>query len=193
DPPPGGETPAAATLTCGTVTDPEGDPVTYGFRVYDDPELTSVVFATQGVASVGAQAQAEVPGLTPGQTYWWRAFAADTLEWGLMSDARDFTVSTSTGVDVAILGLDLRQLDRTGGENARLSLNLPHAGDLTVTVYNARGQAVRTLASGEHAAGGHVLTWDGRDNDGRGAASGVYFVRARAGGETAVSRVLMVR
>jgi hypothetical protein len=38
-----------------------------------------------------------------------------------------------------------------------------------------------------------LLTWDGRDNGGRTAPSGVYFVRARAGGEARVGRVVMVR
>jgi len=192
DPLPGGETLATVTLTCGTVTDPEGDDVTYGFRVYDGPELTGVVFAAQDVAAVGAQAQVEVPGLTPGETYWWRAFAADEVEWGLMSEAQDFVVSTSTGVDVVIPGLGLRRLGDTGG-HARLALDLPRAGNLDVTVYNARGQAVRTLAQGNRAAGSHVLHWDGRDASGRAAASGVYLVRARDGRESAVVRVLMVR
>ena len=193
DPLSGGETSTTATLTCGTVTDPEADPVTYGFRVYDDAELTSVIFATQDVVAGGGEAQAEVTGLIDGETYWWRAFAADSIEWGLMSDAQDFVVNDATAVDGAILGFDLRQLDRTGGENVRLSLNLPQAGDLTVKVYNARGQVMRTLASGDRAAGAHVLTWDGRDAFGRSAASGVYFVRAHAGDESAVSRVLIVR
>jgi len=193
DPAPGAETPTTATLSCGTVTDPEGDTVTYGFRVYDDAALTSVVFATDGIAAVDDQAQVDVAGLTDGATYWWRAFGADETEWGLMGEARAFTVNAATAVDGVILGFDLRQLDRTGGESVRLSLNLPRAGDLAVTVYNARGQAVRTLASGERSAGAHVLTWDGRDAAGRAAASGVYFVKARSGAETAVSRVLMVR
>jgi len=180
-------------LTCGTVTDPEGDPVTYGFRVYDSSTLTTVVFATQDVAAVGAQAQAAPTGLTVGETYWWRTFAADTEAWGLMGDMRSFTVTEVTGVNDLALGLDLRRLDGTGGQTVSLSLNLPQSGDLTVTVYNTRGQAVRTLVSGERTAGSHVLSWDGRDATGRGVASGVYLVRARAGEQTAVSRVLMVR
>ncbi len=193
DPAPGGETLTTVALTCGTVTDPEGDPVTYGFRVYDDAALTSVVFATEGVTAAGGEAEAEITGLADGQTYWWRAFAADTVEWGLMSDAQDFVVNASTDVDGVILGFDLRQIARSGGENVRLALDLPRAGDLTVTVFNARGQAVRTLASGSRAAGSHLLTWDGRDASGRHAASGVYFVKAKAGNESAVARVLMVR
>ena len=180
-------------LICGTVTDPESDPVTYGFRVYDSPALTAVVFATQDVAAIGAQAQATPTGLTVGETYWWRAFAADTEAWGLMGDMHSFTVTEITGVNDLALGLDLRRLDGTGSRTVNLALNLPHSGDLTVTVYNTRGQAVRTLVSGERTAGNHVLSWDGRDTTGRGVASGVYLVRASAGEQTAVSRVLMVR
>ncbi len=180
-------------LTCGTVTDPEGDPVTYGFRIYDSPDLTTVVFAVEDVAAIGAQAQVFPTGLTVAETYWWRAFAADTEAWGLLGDVRSFIVDDLTDVYDLALGLDLRRLDGTGGQNVRLSLNLPRSSDLSVTVFNARGQAVRTLLDGERAAGAHVLSWDGRDKTGRGVASGVYFVRARAGDLSTVSRILMVR
>jgi len=180
-----------ANLTCGTVTDPEGDPVTYGFRVYDSADMTNVVFAADGVASIGAQAQAEVTTLTPGATYWWRAFAADTQEWGLMGDVRSFTVDTSSGVGLDLGRLTLRSIAGNAGSN--LQLELPRDGDIVVEVFNARGQVVRTLAAGHHDSGLHRLTWDGRDTQGRHSASGVYFVRVRAGQDIVTARVTMIR
>jgi carboxypeptidase T len=191
DPLDGGLFGSPFNLTCGTVTDPEGDPVTYGFRVYDNVDMTNVVFASSGVASIGAQAQDEVASLTPGQTYWWRAFAADTEEWGLMGDVRSFTVDTTSGVGIDLGRLTLRSINNTNGST--LQLDLPRSGDVTVEIFNARGQVVRALASGHHDSGEHRLTWDGRDSDGRHSASGVYFVRARAGSDIVTARVLMVR
>ncbi len=38
---------------------------------------------------------------------------------------------------------------------------------------------VRTLADRRFEAGTHRLVWDGRDDDGRVRATGVYFVRVR--------------
>jgi carboxypeptidase T len=191
DPLDGGLFGSPFNLTCGTVIDPEGDPVTYGFRVYDNVEMTNVVFASSGVASVGAQAQDEVASLNPGQTYWWRAFAADTEEWGLMGDVRSFTVDTTSGVGIDLGRLTLRSISNTNGST--LQLDLPRSGDVTVEIFNARGQVVRTLASGHHDSGLHRLSWDGRDVQGRNSASGVYFVRAQAGQDIVTTRVTMVR
>jgi hypothetical protein len=39
---------------------------------------------------------------------------------------------------------------------------------------------VATLYSGHHAPGAHSVAWDGRDDSGRGVASGIYFVRLEA-------------
>jgi hypothetical protein len=42
-------------------------------------------------------------------------------------------------------------------------------------------------------AGFHALRWDGSDASGRLARSGVYFIRAEHGGETANLRFALVR
>jgi dipeptidyl aminopeptidase/acylaminoacyl peptidase len=55
--------------------------------------------------------------------------------------------------------------------------SLPRAGQARLVVYNLLGQQVSVLAAGLQAAGEHVLRWDGRDVQGRPAASGVYLYR----------------
>jgi hypothetical protein len=50
-------------------------------------------------------------------------------------------------------------------------------GAATLRIFDARGRAVRTLFSGVADAGTTVLTWNGRDDDGRVVSSGVYFYR----------------
>lgn len=63
-----------------------------------------------------------------------------------------------------------------------------------VSVHDARGRLVRSLARGrELAAGAHVLGWDGRTDAGRAAASGAYFLRVSGGSETVTERVTLVR
>jgi hypothetical protein len=53
---------------------------------------------------------------------------------------------------------------------------------------------VRTLANaGAFAPGEHALVWDHRDDAGAPLPAGVYFVRVRAGAESAVRRVVMLR
>ena len=77
---------------------------------------------------------------------------------------------------------------------------LPEHAHVQLVVYNALGQPVRTLVNASRAAGWHAVTWDGIDDAGRAAASGVYIARlvvvdiADANHrEIRVMRMLMVR
>ena len=182
----------AVVLTVGNVTDPEGDPVTYGFRVYADALMTQLV---AGVDNVPAGDAEETSWTAPGlglATYYWRAYAADSTEWGAMGETRAFTVGTTTPVDAVLIGPRLLVLGQGSG-SAELQLSLPYAADVSVKIYNARGHLVRDLYRGHVDGGSSLMVWDGRDGDGRQTASGVYFVRAVAGVDVLNGRVVMVR
>jgi hypothetical protein len=60
----------------------------------------------------------------------------------------------------------------------RYDIGAPSAA--TLRVFNVLGQRVRTLASGSHAAGSYQIVWDGRNDDGKSLASGIYFVLLEA-------------
>lgn len=64
-----------------------------------------------------------------------------------------------------------------------------------LVVYDVLGRRVRTLYSGELLTAGHYRTaWNGRDDEGRPAASGVYLYQLTAGKDfTAVGRMALVR
>ncbi len=52
--------------------------------------------------------------------------------------------------------------------------------DVTLEVYNIMGQRVTTLVSEKQEAGPHSVRWSGRLENGRAAASGIYFFKLRA-------------
>jgi endonuclease/exonuclease/phosphatase family metal-dependent hydrolase len=62
-----------------------------------------------------------------------------------------------------------------------------------LVLHDAAGREVATLASGPFGAGTFERSWDGRDEAGREAASGVYFARLRAGDRTEVRKIILVR
>ena len=72
----------------------------------------------------------------------------------------------------------------------RLELDLPAAGPLVVEVIDLAGRRVSTLHRGTAAAGRVRVAWDGRDGALRRVRSGLYYVRARANGATAVTRIV---
>lgn len=59
--------------------------------------------------------------------------------------------------------------------------DLPKEAPVTMEVYNVLGVRVRTLLTGETiSAGRHTMMWDGRDDNGNAAPSGVYLYRISA-------------
>ena len=56
-----------------------------------------------------------------------------------------------------------------------------------------QGRLVRSLLNEVRSAGANQVNWDGRDQAGRGAASGTYFARLESGGRTSVKAMVLVR
>jgi serine protease AprX len=68
------------------------------------------------------------------------------------------------------------------------------ARSVRVRAHDAAGRAVRTLWSGTVASGSSSeVTWNGRDDDGRSLAPGVYWVAVAGDGDLASARVVLLR
>lgn len=71
---------------------------------------------------------------------------------------------------------------------------LRNHGVAAATVLDTGGRRVRQLMRPEaQDAGAHVLTWDGKDDDGRQARPGIYFARVTAGDSRLTERFAMIR
>jgi flagellar hook assembly protein FlgD len=62
-----------------------------------------------------------------------------------------------------------------------------------MTVYDVAGRRVRALLDKVHDGGSYNVSWDGRDDSGRRAASGVYFCRMDTGLYSATRRLVLLR
>ena len=58
-----------------------------------------------------------------------------------------------------------------------INFSLVTAGKASVRIYDTQGRLVRTLVDEHFPAGNHSRTWQGRDDQGRAVASGVYLAR----------------
>jgi hypothetical protein len=70
---------------------------------------------------------------------------------------------------------------------------LPASSEVVLSIYNARGQLVRTLVDGVKDGGYHEIFWDGMCEDGRAAASGVYLYCIRAEGIHDTRRLVLLK
>jgi glucose/arabinose dehydrogenase len=102
----------------------------------------------------------------------------------------------TTGVDTQKTGLALAspRPSPARGE-ATIAWTLPLPARVAVTLHDANGRTVRRLlpAGTLQPAGSATAHWDGRDDAGRTAPAGVYFVRLRAGLEERSTRLVLLR
>jgi len=61
-----------------------------------------------------------------------------------------------------------------------IRFDVPNSSQVTLKIYNLRGQEIRTLVDESKPAGQHAIQWDGKDNRGLDVASGVYILHMAA-------------
>jgi hypothetical protein len=74
-----------------------------------------------------------------------------------------------------------------------LTFTMPADAQVRVTIYDVSGRIVRRLVRRPLGAGSYTVSWDGRDDAGARAASGVYFARVAAGAWGTTRKMLLVR
>ncbi|MBC8229588.1 VWA domain-containing protein [bacterium] len=75
---------------------------------------------------------------------------------------------------------------------------LAQNAEVTISIYNTKGQLIRTLNLGVKPAGMYVTqdkaaSWDGMDKNGEGVASGLYFYTLKAGSFKATRKMLVMK
>jgi hypothetical protein len=110
-----------------------------------------------------------------------------TAEMNLFTDVS--AAGEIPSVAVALLGAVPNPFNPT----TVIAFTLPSREPTVLGIYDVRGYLVRTLVETVLPAGRHEVVWDGKDTVGRAAASGTYFARLRAAGQTEVTAVTLVR
>ncbi len=178
--------PTAPTLIVTNSVDPEGDPLTYGFRVYSDALLTTEVAAATGVAEgAGTTGWSVAPPLASG-TYWWRAYAADSELQGVYMPAASFTVGSTVDAPLVASASPIALAaprPNPSLDGADIAFTLPDRNRVRLDVFDVNGRHVRKLFEGVAEAGPNVRRWDGLDGGGRRVSGGVYFVQMQVAGQ----------
>lgn len=102
----------------------------------------------------------------------------------------------SNALGVAPQGMFLDVVPNPWVTGSRLRFVVPGStgsAEVDLMVHDAGGRLTRSLIEGPLDVGDQWVLWDGTDRLGRLVPTGVYFCRLRAGGQTAVRPLLVVR
>ncbi len=169
---------------------------TLGSGVYVDDVWPVPQFANRRVVSdYITDTVYEVSVSEPGQ-YWYRVRGYNVAwGWGDKGPLEDIFV-TGLGVaskpsagfqtTIGILG------SNPAGASVNIRLTLGTPGLVQLRIFDATGRMVKSLVDGNMASGEYHLRWDGRDENGRRVAAGVYFCRLIADRSSTI-RVMLAR
>ncbi|MGO9481260.1 MAG: FlgD immunoglobulin-like domain containing protein [Candidatus Kryptoniota bacterium] len=113
-------------------------------------------------------------------------------------DVRTVAFSTETSVSDGISETGLEAAyPNPSNPSTTIRYSLRENAQVTLIIYDILGRQVRTLVNGELGSGQHSTVWNGMDDHGTTAASGVYFVRftarSRDGIKQFSSKILMLK
>lgn len=182
-PAPGDSVTAPPTLIVTNATDPDGDSLTYGFRVFADSLLTDLVTGVDGIPedSITTGWTVHQP-LEAGKRYYWKAFAEDTLQRGLYSGLGWFVVK-EVGIDEEIVVFPDISIIGQNPQRGSIVMRyiIPHPMELKI--YDISGRlhhSVKHTSPGEY-----TLRWEG--------PGGIYFSVLTGGGFREMRKFILLK
>jgi len=120
----------------------------------------------------------------------WHFFKKNTRRTGNAADA-------STSADPGVVPDMITQLNSNYpnpfNPTTTISFNLAKDTDVTLQVYNIKGQLVNTLINETYTAGEHSVVWNGKDKRGSTVSSGVYLYKLKTTDHTDVKRMMLIK
>ncbi len=161
-------------------------------EIFSDPEDEGKVYeGTTSSDSTGAFTFTKAEGLTrPNVT----ATATDAA-----GNTSEFSSAVATGVEVVSRHpIPARYALSQNYPNpfnpvTIIQYQIPRTCRVTLKIYNALGQVVRTLVGESKEPGYYNVIWDGKDSLGKEVASGVYFYRFKTNDFVAIRKFLLMR
>ena len=206
--------PAPSSLAAATMAGPvnkltwkDNSVYELGFKIQRSPTST---FATVDSFAVSQNVTAflDSTGLGKGIKYYYRVRSfngAGSSAWtsSVSVTASTATASASVAADVpaapAAVDAELTVV-RLGNaapnpfaQRSTITFELPTPAVVDLGVFDLSGRRIANLASGLWAAGRHQAQWDGRDQNGRSQASGVFFVRLATGRHVETHKLILAR
>jgi len=77
--------------------------------------------------------------------------------------------------------------------NTIIKYDLQNDAEVVLKIYDILGREVKTLVNGDQTSGSKSVVWDGKDNNGRGVSSGVYFYRIQADNTADCKRLVLLK
>ncbi len=159
------------------------------FRVYSSTnesftENVHVIYETQGSSYVGV-----------GSTQLFYRLSAVDIN-GNESEGSEILFWVPTSVDSQLKPSKMslvKNVPNPFNPFTTISYGIPVDSNVSLVIYDVRGQVIQTLQSGPQAAGWYDVVWNGETADGETISTGIYFARLVGGEYSPVIKMIYLK
>ncbi|MBL7148510.1 MAG: chitobiase/beta-hexosaminidase C-terminal domain-containing protein [Candidatus Cloacimonetes bacterium] len=101
-------------------------------------------------------------------------------------------VGVSNG-EIEIISFSLSNYPNPFNPSTTISFSLPKESKTEISIYNIKGQKVRSLIKDKLESGKYLVIWHGKDNNQKKCSSGIYFYKLEAGDYQKVRKMIMLK
>jgi hypothetical protein len=154
--------------------------------------------ATNRVATITGASNISWTPTTPlnNQTiYHWQVVAYNTTGNGQASTSWSLNTTVSDSDEVAVIVATelIGNYPNPFNPVTTIKFALVKDENVVIEIYSIKGQKIATLLSSSMRAGEHLITWNGKDDNGNSVVSGIYFYRMQAGEHISIKRMMLLK
>jgi hypothetical protein len=96
-------------------------------------------------------------------------------------------------VPVPVQKLTLSSYPNPFKDSSTITVGLAKNAQVSVSIYNIKGELIKSLVQADKKAGTFQLSWDGKDTKGKAVSAGVYFYKCTADKKEVMSKVVLIK
>jgi hypothetical protein len=177
--------------------------LTYNLRIGTTPggnEVLSSMSAANGYRKISAPGNCEnrpfykIYGLPDGRYYWSVQAIDNSFVGSPFAGEQHFDIGVGNTDELQptqILSIITSPNPFRG--STQVSVSVKKAADMTISVYNIKGELVKNLHQGNLDKGIHHLNWNGTNAAGQSVVAGIYMVKAVSDGAVSMTKTMYIK
>ncbi len=105
----------------------------------------------------------------------------------------DFNLFTGSGEIIVVATKLDNNYPNPFNPETRINFSIKEVGNVTIEVYNIRGQLVKILVDDLRETGIYTVIWNGTDNSNKSVSSGVYFYKMKAQNYNSTKKMILMK
>lgn len=108
--------------------------------------------------------------------------------------AYEWQATSLNNYEVDVLNTNISNYPNPFNPETTISFSIPENSKVDISIFNIKGQKIKTLVHNEFVLGNHSFIWKGDDDSGKLASSGVYLYKLMVNGKIeAIKRCLLLK